>query len=116
MKITLRLPESEAVYKEERLNNQVRKLSALPSLQEWNYWRLVKNTYPYDRVFMKHDMLVLKRKHAKPTFYEFGELQLILEKIQNNYDCYLYNFAHLQSVNNHYHIHLLIYKDLKEEQ
>ena len=111
MRITLREDDDEAYYQKQRANNQVRKLSALPAKKEWKYWRLVKNDYPYTRAFDRHDMLVLKRRHPQPSFIEYGELQIILDELQFSYDCHMYNFPHLQSVNNHFHIHLLGYRN-----
>lgn len=62
MNATLRSKEDKAAYTDylQKNDSNSETLSHLPSLYEWEHWRLVKNTFPYSKIAAKHDMLLPK--------------------------------------------------------
>jgi hypothetical protein len=66
----------------------------------------IKNDYPYDG-YSKHDMLVLKKHRTKLFDPELLELNLWLAKIGSRYDAAVWNTPKNQSVEGHFHLHLL---------
>ncbi len=111
-KVSLRTTEGTAQYQEDLRLNKVKSLSEEPRLKEWEYWALIKNSYPYDINFSIHHLLIPKRvvPQKQLNVQEKNELEAILEEVQHDYDCQLINFPTAQSVTSHFHIHLLTYK------
>lgn len=62
-------------------------------------------------------MLIPKREITEKDLnkQERDELKLVIDEVSTDYDCQLINFISKQSVRNHYHIHLLTYKDKRKE-
>jgi hypothetical protein len=82
---------------------------------EYNFWKLIANDFPYDRVTSKHDMLVLKR-HAgfdDASIEEQAELQQILNSEATvGYNFILQSMPKTMSIPEHLHYHLVVTKDL----
>jgi len=81
-------------------------------VQEYRYWYIIKNRFPYDTMVRVNDMLVSKR--AVSTFKELKadeitEYSQILEELteSKSYDARIENFPHVKSVTQHIHIHLV---------
>jgi hypothetical protein len=84
------------------------------SIQEFVYWRVIPNNFPYDRIAKKHDMLVPKR-HVKETDLTQEEKEELLRIKQDSLHEYFYIVeAHQKqkSIPEHFHLHLLIPKDV----
>lgn len=99
----------------ERLYAKADKSSSLLDeelIQEWQYWVLVKNRFPYDMAFSKHDLLVTKRKVSEDELSEEekAELEKIIPSLEGKYDSRLINYPSKLSVKDHFHIHLLKFK------
>lgn len=58
---SLRSAATEARYRADIAAGRTRPLDKLPTLIEWNHWRLASNDYPYDAAFGVHDLLIIKR-------------------------------------------------------
>lgn len=104
LKTKLRSEENFQKYKKNR-----KPLESLKSLNEWEHWRLVRNEYPYDMVFDKHDLLILNRKVESIfdlTKAERDELELIVNGRQSIYDGILYPFRHTMTYPDTLHLHL----------
>lgn len=104
VKTKLRTEENYARYKKNR-----KPLEELPSINEWTHWRLVKNEFPYDTVFDKHDLLILNRKVESIfdlTKEEKDELEFIVDGRQSYYDGILYPFRHSMTYPDTLHLHL----------
>lgn len=86
-------------------------------LKEWKHWILIENRFPYSAVFKVHHLLVPKRIVGGDELNqkEIKELFLITRELEEKYDCQLINFKSKQSIVNHFHIHLLTYKDRRKE-
>ena len=74
-------------------------------------WLLIKNIFPYDRIFKKHHLLIPAERKAK-----FTDLPLrtqrryheILARLEPYYDRYFVNMPKGRSVPEHWHCHLVV--------
>jgi diadenosine tetraphosphate (Ap4A) HIT family hydrolase len=118
--VSLRTYRDELRYtksKKSRNNNDTKHLANEDALKEWSYWRLIHNAYPYSSAFKVHHLLVPKRVVAKTDLNqeELAELDSLTDELSDVYDCLLINFPKKQSIRNHFHVHLLTYKDKRSE-
>lgn len=88
-----------------------------PRLKEWKNWFLVDNKYPYDMAFSVHHLLLPIREvpEADLSRDEKEELEEILKELSTQYHSRLVNYPSNQSVRYHFHIHLLKFKQNREE-
>lgn len=115
MKFTLRLPESEAKYQVERAARIAGgcPMCNAPTIEEWKYWKIIRNDYPYDLVAEKHDLLVLKEHTStisKNAWIEFNERKYALQDDPYAYHSIIENLPVRQSFPAHFHYHLIRYK------
>lgn len=85
-----------------------------PSICEWKHWRLIKNDFPYDVLAKKHHILTPKRVFSEEVEMSGGErkeLIRIKQELNDSYDTVFENFIHQRSFKNHYHLHLIRYRD-----
>lgn len=115
--VSLRKRKDELAYARAKQKKSRRPLLSEPRMREWKYWALIDNDFPYTAAFKKHHMLIPKREVTEKDLnkQERDELKLIIDEVSTDYDCQLINFTSKQSVRNHYHIHLLTYKDKRKE-
>lgn len=112
---TLRKQESEAKYQSERearIAGRCPMCDAL-TIEDWKYWKIIKNEYPYDLVAEKHDLLVLKEHTptiSRNAWIELNESKYIFEFAPYEYHCIIENLPVRQSVPGHFHYHLIRYK------
>lgn len=89
-------------------------LCAAESLQQFTYWKVVQNKYPYDKIAKKHD-IILPLRHtdqAGVTTEELRELsELKSSFINNNYEFLIEATPHKQSVPGHFHLHAIVSLD-----
>jgi len=85
-------------------------------LNEYEYWRLMPNAFPYDRFFVKSDMLVSKR-HTDGNDLSEEELtefrQIKSGGLADNYDLIFENLPKQKSIPHHIHYHLVEIKKLE---
>lgn len=84
-------------------------------IQSFEYWYIIANLFPYDKVAEQHDMLVPKRvfgKMSECTKEEWEEYKTIINQFEadGHYDAMLENFSKGKSILRHLHIHLIIWK------
>lgn len=114
--ITLRTPENEARYQEYLrtvspnycffcANNPTK-----PSPDNFKFFFLIENDYPYDAFYKDHYILALKRHVMKLKEEEEVELKYLLRQFDGSFDQAIYNFTSRQSIKGHFHIHLLSFK------
>lgn len=114
---SFRTPEKQAEYKEIRKhfkNAHVCALCEKTSIEEYEYWRIVKNDYPYDKIAKIHNMLIPKRHVTEEEFNieEERELKEIKKKLlDSNYEFIIEATKHKKSIPEHFHLHLIITKD-----
>lgn len=119
MRFTLRKEQSEIKYAEE-LKKKKKDVCIFCEREllknEWSFWILIANRYPYDKVCVEHDMLCPKR-HIEDiedlTFAEFQEFAQIKKDLEASvkYDAIMLNMPHRRSILPHLHFHLLKFKE-----
>ena len=82
------------------------------TLQEFSYFVLMKNKFPYDRYFTKSDMLVSKRHATEQelTTEERTELISIKKSLGDAYDSIIEHLPKQKSIPDHYHVHIVAFK------
>jgi len=116
--VSLRTHRDEANYLRAKKQGVARKpLNQETPLRTWNDWILIDNEFPYSAVFSIHHMLIPKRKKSSKELSdkERAELENILDELSEQYDCFLVNFKNKQSITDHFHMHLLIYKEHRKQ-
>ena len=113
---TLRKPETEARYVEHQRNKKSGDcyLCRAKSFREFEFWRLLPNEYPYDRIVKTHHLISLRR-HADEnglTVPEYNELYDIKHTLRNDYDMLFENTLKRKSIREHFHIHAIEVADL----
>lgn len=102
---SLRKLESEIAYQIAKANKRTQPLDKALPIADFGNWRLIKNRYPYDEIFEKHDMLIALKGQTQVD----DEVQGIIEML-TDYDIWFVNFVHRRSVPDIFHIHLGKYK------
>lgn len=105
---SLRKAATEMRYQKDKQAGKTRPLDQEPAVQEFERWRLIENTYPYDAVFEKHHMLIPTEGHWQTV--QDADLHEILSLLASEYDFWFVNFPHRQSIKNLLHIHLVKHK------
>jgi diadenosine tetraphosphate (Ap4A) HIT family hydrolase len=115
--VSLRTPRDERRYQQARRTRPERDLTIEKPVKQWKHWYLLPNKFPYSSAFSKHDMLLPNRVVARSDLNkkEWDELGEILDELESSYDVVMMNFRSKQSVKNHFHIHLLVYKTKRKE-
>ncbi len=82
-------------------------------IKEFKYWMILKNRFPYDRIYEKSHMLAVKRHAASEadlTVNEIMELRMIKKDHLKNYHVLLENVGARISIKDHFHLHILKFK------
>ena len=110
--MTLRTQKTQARYDLARKEGRLNALKDLPSIEEFNYWRLVDNEYPHDKVASVHHMLLPKRvvrEFTDLTFAETMELSTIMFiLLYGRYGSFKINTDIERTITDHVHIHCLV--------
>ncbi len=113
----VRTDATAARYEEQRRNRQPNDpclLCSVPSLQEFEFWRIIPNEYPYDRILSRHDLLIPKRccDDNDLTVEEHSELIKLRDTVLNEtYDGMLANMPKNVTIPGHFHYHLIVFKE-----
>ena len=111
----LRTPETQARYEADLASGKAGKLWDMPSLYEFNLFRIINNDYPHDKIAAVHHMLIPKRivKHFyELTLEELSEFLQIDRELSNKYHCIKRNYPALISVPEILHWHLYQLKEV----
>ncbi|MEK7118211.1 MAG: hypothetical protein AAB869_01230 [Patescibacteria group bacterium] len=116
MPTSLRKPETEARYEEHKRNKKPGDcyLCRAVALKEFQFWRLLPNEYPYNRITKTHHLISLRR-HADEnglTVPEYNELYSIKHNLRNDYDMLFENTLKRKSIREHFHIHAIEIADV----
>ena len=93
-------------------------LCLAPSLIEFDQWRVINNDYPYDLIASKHHMLIPKRHITEAGLSEAESKELISIKNHEqlrDYDYLIEAANHKKSIPQHFHIHLIVGKELRKD-
>lgn len=91
----------------------------LEQLWSSQFWFIVNNEFPYDKVATTHHLLVPFRVFQddwEMTHAEREELMGLKRSFAGSkeYDAMQENIAHRRSVPRHYHLHLIKYKNITD--
>ncbi|MDB5189765.1 MAG: hypothetical protein JWN49_91 [Parcubacteria group bacterium] len=115
-KPTLRTPEAEQIYREYRASLHPDDPCALcnkaPATKSFTHWKIAENSFPYDRIAQKHDMLMPIRHvtEAGLTDEEVRELSEIKNTSIEEYNWILEPTHSNKSIPGHFHLHLIVGK------
>lgn len=115
---TLRTKETEQKYKEHREKGGLNScpLCAETAIEQFTYWKVIPNAFPYDRIASVHTMLVPNRHvtEAELTPEEVEEFkQLKSTYLNDNYQFVLEAMHKQKSIPGHFHLHLIVVKNLE---
>lgn len=118
MHTTLRSEENERRYGEFIASGGLREcpLCRLAPIRTFTHWKIVENEYPYDLVVELHHMLVPLRhvtdgELTDEELREFAELKHDVV-LHDTYQYFMEAARPTQSVPAHFHVHLVVMKDL----
>ena len=106
-------------YKQHRMSAKFSEGCALcqaASLIEFDHWRVINNDFPYDLIAAEHHMLIPKRHCTEAELDEFESKELIDIKNHErllNYDYLIEAANRKKSIPLHFHIHLIVGKNLR---
>lgn len=83
-------------------------------VKEFNYWVLIKDPFPLDKIAKTHHLLIPKRKVAtwlEVSPEELSEFQKIKQELYPVYDFMMENFESARTIKNYLHINFIILKD-----
>jgi hypothetical protein len=115
-KPTLRTPEAEHLYRAYRASLDPDAPCALctkaPAIQSFRHWKIAENSFPYDRIAEKHDLLMPIRHvtEAELTNEEIQELSEIKNTAIDEYNWILEPTHNNKSIPGHFHLHLIVGK------
>ena len=112
----LRTQESEEKYKKliaEGYLDDGCKLCEAPSVKDFEYWRIIRNDFPYDLIAQVHDMITPKR-HVKEHDLLQEEREEYVEiketYLENNYELIIEPTVRFKSIPGHFHLHIIVAK------
>lgn len=114
---TLRTPESEQAYNALISQGILEKGCALchnDILIKFDYWKIIVNDFPYDRIAKTHHMVVPLRHVSESDLAheEKDELSSMKEGyINDNYEYIIEATRKKKSIPAHFHLHLIVAKD-----
>lgn len=81
-------------------------------IREYEHWVIIPNRYPYDAIFVQHDLLIPKRHFSfirEATNEERHEYYRIKKELDGEgvYESIIENFSNSRSVQKHFHAHLV---------
>jgi len=116
-RLLLRTEKTATAYEnaqEEQVAGSTCRLCADPEvIREYEHWRLMPNRFPYDRLFSKSDMLVLRRHSDEYGIREDERAELLELKtsvLVDEYDAFLEQLPKQRSIPHHFHVHLVQYR------
>jgi hypothetical protein len=83
------------------------------ALKEFQYWKIINNEFPYDRIAQVHHMIIPLR-HVEEQHLNDEEVDEYL-RIKNEYlfaeyECIIEASGTMKSIPEHHHLHLIITK------
>lgn len=84
------------------------------SVAEFDYWRIVENSFPYDRIASVHHMLIPKTHSSETELSLEAKNEYINLKstyLNNHYDIVIEALPKARSIPAHHHYHLIVQKE-----
>lgn len=113
---SLRTQQTENNYREYRKNNPSVDCSLCekPALKTFTYWKIIENTFPYDKIAKIHHMIVPIRHVTEEglSVDELYELKKLKDTVLNEDYEYIIEATHkTKSIPSHFHLHLIVVKE-----
>jgi predicted nucleic acid-binding OB-fold protein len=115
---TLRTPQNEARYREVRASGLLDKgcvLCTMETVIVFKYWKIVPNQFPYDKIAVKHDMIVSLRHVEEKELTDAEKTELLELKenyLKEHYQFFIEASQKAKSIPEHFHLHLVVVKDM----
>jgi hypothetical protein len=115
---TLRTQENEERYKRLIAEGHLEAgcpLCASAPLHAFKHWKIIPNTFPYDKIATTHHMVVPLRhvRESELTPEELQELLAIKHEYINAHYEYILEATHKKkTIPAHFHLHLVVLKEL----
>ncbi len=119
---SLRTPEGKKRYQEYMQSapmNEECTLCKKPAIQEYKYWKITENRFPYDLIAETHTMIMPIRHVTEMdlTHEEKGEfLALKMNTLAEVYDYIIEPTSKNKSIPGHFHLHLIVGKSSKPKE
>ena len=113
--ISLRKKESEKIYQKREEEKGCFICNKDLLAKEYSHWVILKNRYPYDAIASRHDLLCPKRHisdREELTINELAELREIRKANSDIYSFEMWNYPSKQTHKVHFHLHLLVFKEM----
>lgn len=113
-KLDLRTDETMALYHAYIARGEMQegcRLCQKVSIAEFDFWRVVENSFPYDRIACVHHMLVSKLhdvEHNLPAEALREYIDLKTSYLNDNYDLVIEALPGCRSIPAHHHYHLIV--------
>lgn len=88
-------------------------LCSAAAIQTFQYWKIINNDFPYDRIATVHHMIIPLR-HVREdglTAAEQAEFRTIKQGELQKYDYIFEPTDHQRSIPDHYHAHLMVARE-----
>lgn len=78
-------------------------------IKSFNYWKIIKNDFPYDLIAKTHHMIVPLRhiQEADIAPEEWAEFKAIKANDLGAYEYIIETTNHIKSIPTHFHLHLI---------
>lgn len=90
-------------------------LCEAPAIESFTYWKVIPNNFPYDRIARTHEMIIPLRHVREEELIEEerDEFFKIKGSYLQKYDYLLEATYKTKSIPQHFHIHLIIGKEIE---
>jgi hypothetical protein len=117
--MSLRTANSEALYQQAKLNDELKPLWHEAAIKQFKHWEIIANRFPYDSCYKTSHMLIpynLVAEYSDLTIAEIAELrEIIATYCQEHYHQVIENMTVRRSVTTIYHLHLVTFVDNRED-
>jgi hypothetical protein len=117
---TFRTKETEEKYYLDKCNPNTPEgcaICAKEPILKFKYWKIIENSFPYDRISTLHHMIAPLRhtKFGDINQVELDELKEIRDnEIDKTYGCIIESTSLTQSIPKHFHLHLIVTREFDE--
>jgi diadenosine tetraphosphate (Ap4A) HIT family hydrolase len=112
-----RTKETHELYEEHKKDGHLERgcpLCATEAIEQFKYWKIITNKFPYDRVSEVHHMMVPNRHVTEYELTKEEKAELLEIKHAYINDTYIFMLEAMQrhkSIPAHFHLHLIIPKE-----
>lgn len=114
---TYRSPLTQAKYDEYSKSDKPSlgcSLCEKPAIKTFNFWKITKNDFPYDKISGTHHMICPLRhvKEEELSKEEMEEFEKIKDEfLHKEYDYIMEATYKIKTIPKHFHLHLIVMKE-----